>query len=88
MEAMSLNAVVVICGETGSGKLNQSPSILLNEAGLGSPGSGAFSVTSPVESVDGPIDPSPNGLLAEAIEEGFHLLYIVIIGSYGKHGRH
>ena len=40
MEAILLNPVVVICGETGSGKTTQVPQFLF-EAGFGSPGSGA-----------------------------------------------
>lgn len=39
MEAILLNPVVVICGETGSGKTTQVPQFLY-EAGFGSPGSG------------------------------------------------
>ena len=41
MEAILLNPVVVICGETGSGKTTQVPQFLY-EAGFGSPGSGMF----------------------------------------------
>jgi ATP-dependent RNA helicase DHX37/DHR1 len=48
MEAILLNAVVVICGETGSGKTTQVPQFLY-EAGFGSPDSGTSSVTSPVD---------------------------------------
>lgn len=39
MEAILLNPVVVICGETGSGKTTQVPQFLY-EAGFGTPGSG------------------------------------------------
>ena len=39
VEAIRLNPVVVICGETGSGKTTQVPQFLY-EAGFGSPGSG------------------------------------------------
>lgn len=39
MEAILLNSVVIICGETGSGKTTQVPQFLY-EAGFGSPGSG------------------------------------------------
>lgn len=41
MEAVRLNPVVIICGETGSGKTTQVPQFLY-EAGFGSPGSGTF----------------------------------------------
>jgi ATP-dependent RNA helicase DHX37/DHR1 len=41
MEAVRLNPVVIICGETGSGKTTQVPQFLY-EAGFGSPGSGMF----------------------------------------------
>ena len=40
MEAILLNPVIVLCGETGSGKTTQVPQFLF-EAGFGSPGSGA-----------------------------------------------
>ena len=39
MEAVLLNPVVIICGETGSGKTTQVPQFLF-EAGFGTPGSG------------------------------------------------
>lgn len=39
MEAVLLNPVVIICGETGSGKTTQVPQFLY-EAGYGNPGSG------------------------------------------------
>jgi len=39
MEAVLLNPVVIICGETGSGKTTQVPQFLY-EAGFGTPGSG------------------------------------------------
>lgn len=41
MEAVLLNHVVVICGETGSGKTTQVPQFLY-EAGFGNPASGQF----------------------------------------------
>ena len=43
MEAILLNTVVVICGETGSGKTTQVPQFLF-EAGFGSPESGMLSI--------------------------------------------
>ncbi|KAH9846064.1 P-loop containing nucleoside triphosphate hydrolase protein [Lenzites betulinus] len=49
MEAILLNSVVIICGETGSGKTTQVPQFLF-EAGFGSPGSdnpGMIGVTQP-----------------------------------------
>ncbi|KAI8995457.1 P-loop containing nucleoside triphosphate hydrolase protein [Trametes punicea] len=49
MEAILLNNVVIICGETGSGKTTQVPQFLF-EAGFGSPGSdnpGMIGVTQP-----------------------------------------
>ncbi|VDC00770.1 unnamed protein product [Peniophora sp. CBMAI 1063] len=49
MEAILLNPVVVICGETGSGKTTQVPQFLY-EAGFGSPGSdnpGMIGITQP-----------------------------------------
>ncbi|KAJ8494910.1 hypothetical protein ONZ51_g2046 [Trametes cubensis] len=49
MEAILLNSVVIICGETGSGKTTQVPQFLY-EAGFGSPGSdnpGMIGVTQP-----------------------------------------
>jgi len=45
MEAVLFNPVVIICGETGSGKTTQVPQFLY-EAGYGNPESGAFSVSS------------------------------------------
>ena len=41
VEAIHLNPVVLICGETGSGKTTQVPQFLY-EAGFGSPGSGTL----------------------------------------------
>lgn len=41
VEAVRLNPVVVLCGETGSGKTTQVPQFLY-EAGFGVPGSGEF----------------------------------------------
>ncbi|KAI0651669.1 P-loop containing nucleoside triphosphate hydrolase protein [Trametes meyenii] len=49
MEAILLNSVVIICGETGSGKTTQVPQFLF-EAGFGTPGSdnpGMIGVTQP-----------------------------------------
>jgi ATP-dependent RNA helicase DHX37/DHR1 len=43
VEAILLNPVVVICGETGSGKTTQVPQFLF-EAGFGSPESGTLSI--------------------------------------------
>lgn len=44
MEAILLHPVVVICGETGSGKTTQVPQFLY-EAGFGTPGSGMLPVS-------------------------------------------
>ena len=41
IESVRLNPVVVVCGETGSGKTTQVPQFLY-EAGFGVPGSGEF----------------------------------------------
>lgn len=41
MEAILLNPVVIICGETGSGKTTQVPQFLY-ESGFGTPGSGKY----------------------------------------------
>ena len=49
MEAILLNSVVIICGETGSGKTTQVPQFLY-EAGFGSPDSGAHSCSTTVYS--------------------------------------
>ncbi|KIL67888.1 hypothetical protein M378DRAFT_985682 [Amanita muscaria Koide BX008] len=49
MEAILLNPIVIICGETGSGKTTQVPQFLY-EAGFGSPGSdnpGMIGITQP-----------------------------------------
>lgn len=46
MEAILLNSVVIICGETGSGKTTQVPQFLY-EAGFGSPGSGQLRILFP-----------------------------------------
>lgn len=43
MEAILLNPVVIICGETGSGKTTQVPQFLY-EAGFGTPGSGMIHI--------------------------------------------
>src|SRR5260370_34134699 len=45
VESVRFNPVVVICGETGSGKTTQVPQFLY-EAGFGIPGSGEFCRTS------------------------------------------
>ena len=47
MEAMLLNTVVVICGETGSGKTTQVHQFQF-EAGIGSSDSGMLSIALPV----------------------------------------
>lgn len=46
MEAIRSHSVVVICGETGSGKTTQVPQFLY-EAGFGSPGTGKFTAYHP-----------------------------------------
>lgn len=46
MEAIMLNPVVIICGETGSGKTTQVPQFL-HEAGFGNPGSGKIDFRTP-----------------------------------------
>jgi ATP-dependent RNA helicase DHX37/DHR1 len=46
MEAILLNPVVIICGETGSGKTTQVPQFLY-EAGFGTPGSGMAIINLP-----------------------------------------
>lgn len=45
METILLNPVVIVCGETGSGKTTQVPQFLY-EAGFGTPGSGMVSFSS------------------------------------------
>ena len=45
MESILLNPVVIICGETGSGKTTQVPQFLY-EAGFGTPGSGMTVINS------------------------------------------
>ena len=47
MEAILLNPVVVICGETGSGKTTQVPQFQF-EAGIGSPDNGMLSIVLPI----------------------------------------
>lgn len=54
MEAILLNPVVVICGETGSGKTTQVPQFLY-EAGFGSPDSGTLLISLLVDQLHIPL---------------------------------
>lgn len=65
MEAILLNPVVIICGETGSGKTTQVPQFLY-EAGFGSSESGAFLLASLL------MDPSELSVLSFVSRQSGH----------------